>query len=248
MKRAMIVPAAGRGSRLGSKLPKLLYPVAGRPMLDHLVDLYRDVVEAWVLVLHPDFEAPVRDHVRALGLSPRIAFQPEPTGMLDAILIAGEPWRGQQPQQVWITWCDQVAVRPETVQRLAARAEAEPKPLLTFPTGLCDEPYIHFERDASGRIVRVLQRREGDAMPRRGESDSGLFCLSAAAYFESLPQWSASTATEGGAHTGERNFLPFIPWLAARGEVATFPVTHRVEQVGVNDASDLRRVEEFLRG
>jgi molybdopterin-guanine dinucleotide biosynthesis protein A len=43
--RALIIPAAGRGSRLGTSTPKALVPINGRPMLDHLADLYAPLVQ-----------------------------------------------------------------------------------------------------------------------------------------------------------------------------------------------------------
>ena len=83
-----------------------------------------------------------------------------------------------------------------------------------MPTVRKADPYIHLERDGAGRISRVLHRREGDVMPQIGESDMGLFALSAEACFHLLPQFASEVVT--GAGTGERNFLPFIPWVAQR--------------------------------
>ena len=51
-----IIPAAGAGTRLQSSTPKVLTPVNGRPMIDHLFDRYSDVVRRFVLVVHPSFE------------------------------------------------------------------------------------------------------------------------------------------------------------------------------------------------
>ena len=81
-----------------------------------------------------------------------------------------------------------------------------------MPTVMQPRPYIHLERDAEGRIIRVLHRREGDPMPEVGESDMGLFALSLATYLDRLPAYA--NQVEIGRTTGERNFLPFIPWLA----------------------------------
>ncbi|MGH9900853.1 MAG: NTP transferase domain-containing protein, partial [Pyrinomonadaceae bacterium] len=100
MKRLMIIPAAGRGSRLKSPLPKILFPVGGRPMIDHLLDLYGPLVERFVLVLHPSFAEEVRRH--CAGRPERIGYevQGSPTGMLDAILIPERRVREYQPASV----------------------------------------------------------------------------------------------------------------------------------------------------
>jgi bifunctional N-acetylglucosamine-1-phosphate-uridyltransferase/glucosamine-1-phosphate-acetyltransferase GlmU-like protein len=175
------------------------------------------------------------------------AEQPAPTGMLDAILLAGDRARKHQPRRVWITWCDQIGVHANTIAALGRLSDAHPDAPVIMPTSRQPEPYIHLQRDAAGRIVNILQRRERDAMPEVGESDMGLFSLSSEAYFDALPQFGRETTQSHG--TRERNFLPFLPWLIERGQaVLTFPSTHAMEAVGVNTPDDQRRLEAYLRG
>jgi bifunctional UDP-N-acetylglucosamine pyrophosphorylase/glucosamine-1-phosphate N-acetyltransferase len=243
-RRLLVIPAAGLGSRLGGPVPKLLVPVAGVPMIDRLERLYRDVVSGIVVVVHPSFEAALRQHVTAWPTPAECVVQERPTGMLDAIMLGTEPVRSADPDGVWVTWCDQVAVHPSTIRTLAATSIARRDAALVMPTVRQANPYIHLERSATSRIVRVLHRREGDRMPHVGESDMGLFALSRAAYLELLPKYEKEVAI--GHATGERNFLPFIPWLAARHEVVTFPSVHEQEAVGVNTLEELSLVERYL--
>ncbi len=91
----------------------------------------------------------------------------------------------------------------------------------------------------------VRQRRDGDDMPRSGESDAGLFAVRLDAFREELPRYAREAPV---ARTGEQNFLPFIPWLAARARVTTFPLTDAREAVGVNTPEDLQSMEAYLRG
>ena len=217
-------------------------------MIDHLFDRYRAVVQRFVLIVHPSFEKDVRQHVARIvpSLDIQFAEQPQPTGMLDAILLGSDAARQRPAQRVWITWCDQVGVHPNTVGTLATlsleRAEAQ----AIFPTTRQAPPYIHLDRDSQGRITAIRQRREGDTMPEEGESDMGLFSLSADAYFNLLPRFGRETTVS--ASTRERNFLPFMPWLVQRGhDVVTFPATNELEAIGVNTPDDRRRLENYLR-
>jgi hypothetical protein len=162
---------------------------------------------------------------------------------LEAILAPFALVEQWQPASVWITWCDQVAVHPRTVARLAELSAAGTAPLVV-PTVSRHAPYIHLERDPSGRIVRVRHRREGDVLPDPGESDMGLFGLSRQAYLRWLPAFAAEV--ERGARTSERNFLPFIPWLAMRASVDTFPAVDEMESVGVNTPQERAQVERYL--
>jgi bifunctional UDP-N-acetylglucosamine pyrophosphorylase/glucosamine-1-phosphate N-acetyltransferase len=244
MTRLLIVPAAGRGSRLSSTTPKLLVEVAGRPMIDHVLARYVHAVDRAIVVVSPAADDDARRHLSAAPMPVDIAIQEEPTGMLDAILVPLTAAARRRPASIWITWCDQVGISASTVARLI-EATADGLADLALPTVQGSEPYVHFVRDASGRIVRVLQRREGDEMPAVGETDGGLFALSAAAYLEHLPAFAAASGEEG-ARTGERNFTPFIPWMASRGEVRTFPLEDPMEAVGVNTPAELRQMEAWL--
>jgi bifunctional UDP-N-acetylglucosamine pyrophosphorylase/glucosamine-1-phosphate N-acetyltransferase len=246
MPRLLIIPAAGLGSRLGAHVPKVLVRVAGATMLDRLLDLYNDAVERVVIVVNPAFAEDVRHHVASRRDAARIecAEQPVPTGMLDAILLGLPAAERFKPSSVWVTWCDQVAVHPKTIERLATRTGSDAHDALVMPTVMRHHPYIHLERDASGRITRVLHRREGDAMPETGESDLGLFAMSVRTFRELLPKYAREV--EVGAGTGERNFLPFIPWLARMDTIATFPCEDPMEAVGINTPEELGMVERYL--
>jgi bifunctional UDP-N-acetylglucosamine pyrophosphorylase/glucosamine-1-phosphate N-acetyltransferase len=239
--RVLVIPAAGRGSRRGSDGPKVLAPVAGRPMLDWLLDLYLDRVDTITLVAQPAARDLIAHALRPRAPQARVALQETPTGMLDAVAIGIGATPLDPGQRVWVTWCDQIAVLPATLDRLE-REEASTA--LCFPTVVQAPPYIHFERDPADRIVRVRQRRDGDAMPVTGESDMGLFSLSADAARQQLPLFAAGASAS--ASTGERNFLPFIPWLAAMAAVRTFPASDPMEAIGVNTADERARVEAFL--
>jgi bifunctional UDP-N-acetylglucosamine pyrophosphorylase/glucosamine-1-phosphate N-acetyltransferase len=241
MERLLIVPAAGLGSRLGGSLPKLLVPVGGRAMIDRLLEMYA-AADRVAVVVHPSAIDAVRER---LGTKADVFVQRQPTGMLDAIMVARPAVEAHQPRRVTVTWCDQVGIHPATIAQLIAAAAPPHDPPLVLPTCQQRDPYIHFQRGADGAIQRVLQRREGDAMPAVGESDAGVFDLSRRAFLEWLPDYAASV--DAGSGTGERNFLPFIPWAAARGAVATFPCVDLEESIGVNTPEELARIERYLR-
>jgi bifunctional N-acetylglucosamine-1-phosphate-uridyltransferase/glucosamine-1-phosphate-acetyltransferase GlmU-like protein len=243
MERLLVIPAAGLGSRLGGTIPKLLVPVNGRPMIEHLLDLYAGIAERAAVVVHPSARAAVD---RALGKRVDLLVQQQPTGMLDAILAARPAVERYRPRRILITWCDQIGIQPATVKRLHDAAQGSAAAPLVMPTCVRPDPYIHLERDGSGRIVRVLHRREGDAMPPEGESDAGVFDLSLGAYLDHLLEYERDV--ERGSATGERNFLPFVPWLSARAIVRTVRCTDPAEAIGVNTPGELQAVEAYLRG
>jgi hypothetical protein len=137
-----------------------------------------------------------------------------------------------------------VGVLPATIEMLARIMSDEPRPSGALPLVTRRDPYIHFDRDAAGRLSGIRQRREGDAMPDVGEGDMGLFALTRRTYDVLLPEYAESVTR--GSGTGERNFVPFVPWLAQRERVATFACTDERESIGVNTPEELRLMDEWI--
>lgn len=213
-------------------------------MIDRLLALFAPVVDHAVVIAHPSFAGDVRRHLDASPIPVETLVQPLPTGMLDAIMVAEPTVRGVEPDEVWITWCDQVAIHPVTIRRLADLMTRHKDAALVMPTVSKRTPYIHLRRDDRGRIVEILHRREGDTMPDAGESDMGLFAFPRASFTELLPRYGREVAL--GSATGERNFLPFIAWANADRDVVTFPAFDEMEAFGVNTPEELRIVENYL--
>lgn len=240
-----VIAAAGKGSRLGFHLPKILFPVAGRTILDWLLDLLLPNCASVVLVLSPDGRAEVEPELerRAAGRY-RVAIQRTPTGMGDAVAIGME---AVEAPFAAVIWGDQVAIRPASLDAILRLHQGPLEPHITVPTVMRPAPYIHFERDADGRIARLLQAREGDAMPADGESDAGLFCFRSGTLRRVLAEMRGD-ADGMGARTGEFNLLPVIPYAATAGLRVLSPRLLQMEEtVGVNSAEDAARLEPYLK-
>ena len=118
-------------------------------MIDHLFHRYRAIVQSFVLVVHPSFELDVKRHVGQLApsLNVQYANQSQPTGMLDAILLATDAAKQSGAERVWITWCDQIGVHPNTVSMLNRLSQERADAAVIFPTTRQQPPYIHLDRD-----------------------------------------------------------------------------------------------------
>src|ERR1700683_4453179 len=126
-----VVAAAGKGSRLGFNRPKILFPVAGRPILEWLLDLLLPSCQTTVFVLSPDGRDEVEPELERLGPGRyRIAIQPVPTGMGDAVEIGAAQ---EVPRHTVVLWGDQVALRPASVQAVLRLHQGPLSPDLTVP-------------------------------------------------------------------------------------------------------------------
>ena len=241
-----VVPAAGRGSRLGFDKPKILYPVAGQPIIDWLLRFLLPSCSRIVFVLSPDGRAPVEHYLTGRCPADRYetVVQEVPTGMGDAVQAGLSHVR---TPFVCVVWGDQVALRSESVQACMRLQQGRLWPDMTVPTVFRNNPYIHFERDENGRIRSLLQAREGDRMPPEGESDTGFFCFRVEALQALLTELRQRPGQTGFA-TREFNLLPVVPLAAQQGRTVLTPRIMSIEEtVGINSADDARHLESYLR-
>ena len=240
----LIIPAAGLGSRLVYDGPKCLFEVAGKAMLGHVIERHQTLVDEIAVVVSPQYKLVVGNWLEEQALdNVKLFLQDSPTGMLDAIMCPAPAYEESGIYAVSICWCDQICISSATAETLAEKLSEHNSVEMVFPTIELRDPYIHMQRDRSGVITKVLHEREGDAMPAVGENDCGLFGLTGTAYFDHLNNYANKIKL--GAGTGERNFLPFIPWLARRAEVETFVAQSAMEAVGVNTREDAAKIEQF---
>ena len=241
----LVIPAAGRGTRLQSTYPKLLHPVAGRPMIDYIIRRYKPVIDRFILVINPLDESAVRSHLELKDIEFSLCFQHHPTGMLDALLQSYNDCKISKATRIWISWCDQIGISKHTVSGIISQLDAlDYNSGMVLPVVEKEQPYIHFMRNKNNKIIRVLQQREGDKMPDVGENDCGLFAMTADVFLNELKTYSETIIKGDG--TGERNFLPFIPWYHANGNIRSFRVENHLESIGVNDQSDLNTILDSL--
>jgi len=235
-----IIPAAGRGSRLGSGWPKVLYPILGRPILFWLLEALRPVCGEAVLVLSPEGRSAVEPVLRGFGVAARIVIQERPTGMADAVQLA---IADTKTSFSLVVWGDQVTLRMETIQACAALHEQRPNATLTLPTVMKPNPYIDIERDAAGRVVRVRQAREGEVDRAVGENDCGLFLFTS----NTLAEVLETSSRQRGLRTGEANLLQLLPaFERGAGSVATVRLSDPDETLGVNTAEEAEAAGRIL--
>lgn len=226
-----VIPAAGRGSRLGMSLPKLLTPLTSTQSIWSILHAkLSPLVDHIHLVLSPDGAAAFA------GLPANVTYsiQPSPTGMGDAIFRGQHVWSTYDA--ILIVWGDQVFVSTDTLAR-TIDALSKRRHQGVLPVTRMAEPYVEYlwKNDT---LAAVRQSREGDRCTPNGFSDVGTFLLSTKGL---RSQWDTylMQAPRGG-QTGEINFLPFLPFLAAHGwSISPLTVADATEARGINTKEDL---------
>jgi bifunctional N-acetylglucosamine-1-phosphate-uridyltransferase/glucosamine-1-phosphate-acetyltransferase GlmU-like protein len=239
LKVCAVIPAAGKGSRLGTDKPKILTPL-------------NDSETIWS-VLHKRL-APLVDHIH-LVLSPEGArefpmvpprvsssVQSQPIGMGDAIFGARSTW--EMYDAILIVWGDQVFVSTDTLSR-ALSALTLPAGHAVLPLTRMSHPYVEYVFDGA-KLTTVLQSREGDKTSPGGFSDVGTFLLGTRGLVAAWNDYLSNAAH--GSQTGEINFLPFLPFLSGQGWTVTpLEVADPTEARGINTPEDLAFFRDLYR-
>ena len=234
-----VIPAAGRGSRLGTDGPKILAPLTERDTI-------------WS-ILHAKL-APLVDHIHLVlspdgaegfpPLPPNVSrsIQPVPLGMGDAIFGASAVWT--RFDAVLIVWGDQVFISADTLRR-ALKALSSTTRHAVLPVTRMQQPYVEYLFEGT-KLVKVLQTREGDHTTPNGFSDVGTFLLGTAGLTEAWDRYLAQAPR--GSASGEINFLPFLPFLSAQDWTMTaLEVADATEARGINTKEDLLFFQNLYR-
>ena len=246
-KLCAIVPAAGRGTRLGAEVPKVFVPLSPHATIWNVLhDALTPLADRIVLVLSPAGRAYVEKNRAAFPAGSfektEIALQPEPRGMGDAIFGASALWH--DADDLLVVWGDQVNLSRKTLEACLALHAAPAGPQLTLPVVRQAKPYVEYVFDGN-QLTKVRQSREGDACTPNGFSDVGVFLLSGGEPL--LSEWQQyRAATASGSVTGEINFLPFLAHLSmvARWPVNRYETSDPAEAIGLNTPGELALARE----
>ena len=241
-----VIPAAGEGTRLSYNRPKVLYPILGKPILHHLVGLFQKYCNRFIVVASPKGAQEIQKELESCcnSIDFGIVIQEEPKGMAHAV------WQARNitktPHTV-VVWGDQICLRDETISTTLSYHQSNSANVLTFPTVIKKDPYIHFQRDDVGRILKVLQKRENEISMRVGETDCGFFSFSTNVLFSVLKNGLKSPVSLG-AKTKEVNLLQLFPQFEMRKfQVNTLRIAHEDETLGVNTVEEANTAESILR-
>ena len=170
MTLAVVILAAGQGTRMQSKKQKILHEVGGRPMVSHAflaADAVADLPP--VLVVAPgETEVP-----RLLGDAATYVTQPEPLGTGHATRQAADSLRGRA-DQVLVTYADMPLLRAETLAQLAERQrETGAAVVMLVGRGEPSSSFGRVLRDAAGHVTEILEVAEA----RRRDNSAELLAI-----------------------------------------------------------------------
>ncbi|WP_339829092.1 bifunctional UDP-N-acetylglucosamine diphosphorylase/glucosamine-1-phosphate N-acetyltransferase GlmU [uncultured Parvibaculum sp.] len=160
-----VILAAGKGTRMKSRLPKVLHAIAGRPMLGHVLAAVEEAgVTQSVLVLAPDMDV-VASFARSIMPKVSTVIQAAPKGTGDAVRAA-EATVGQEAGVVLVVFGDTPLVRSETLSQMIENCTPEiPVVVLGFEAAN-PAPYGRLILDEKGMLTRIVEAKDATPVER----------------------------------------------------------------------------------
>lgn len=233
----IVILAAGKGTRMRSQIPKVLHTLAGKPMVQHVLDTASG--------LQPDRTHVVIGHGaeqlrKALAENAvQFAVQAEQKGTGHAVAQALEQLGNGK---VLILYGDVPLLQRESLSELLAHVDEQHMGLLTVtladPTG-----YGRIERNDAGDAVAIVEQKDASsAQLAITECNTGIMAMTSAQLKRWLPQLSSNNAQ------GEYYLTDVIAMAAAEGiKVCTAQPDTAVEVEGVNNRAQMARLERVYQ-
>lgn len=235
----IVILAAGQGTRMRSKLPKVLHPIAGRPMVLFALDAVCGMTET-VPVLVVGHGA---DQVRTL-LGDRVVYavqQPQ-LGTGHAVLQARQALEGRC-DSVLVLYADMPLLRAETLHSLVA-AHAEQHDPVTMLTCVRDDSmgFGRVLRDSSGLVTAIVEEAHATSEQLAvKELNPGVYCFNAAWLWDHLPRLTVSPK-------GEYYLTDLVTFAVSEGHhVCGIRMADPVEAYGINTRVHLSYAESVAR-
>ncbi len=260
---AGVVLAAGLGTRMKSRLPKVLHRVCGKEMVRYPVELLRRLgAERTVVVVSPANRAEIE---RALGDQVEYVEQGSPNGTGGAVAESAKLLQnkdGKKPEHLLVLGSDSPLLEEETLRQLMAD-HLENDNYMSILSALYESPgdLGRVQRDGSGRITGIVEAASG-VPPGASPSDSsteingGVYCFNAPWLWENLPRIEPSKSGElyltslaffGSGNGGVDNSSVGSAGEANRSKISGIITPDSVQLQGVNNRVQLAQVEAAMR-
>jgi len=236
MKLGVVILAAGKGMRMRSALPKVLHPLAGRPLIRHVLDAAQALGAARICCVygHGGEQVPTAISDADCVWVEQAALLGTGHSVLQALPTLSDMDR------VLVLCGDVPLIEPETLNRLIEDSAHTPLGLLTVrlpdPRG-----YGRIVRDPAGRVARIVEHKDAsDAELAIDEVNTGILVAERAA----LAAWLAQVDNDNSQ--GEYYLTDIVGLAAAAGvEIVTVHPETVEEVAGVNDRLQLARLERY---
>ena len=228
----MIILAAGKGTRMRSNIPKILHPLAGRPMIDHVLRTANELEPKQICIVYSEQTKQLRKMYQQKNIV--WALQKEQKGTGHAVALALR--RIQRPTTALILCADTPAITAKTLRK-AAR-----KRTVSIVTTMTDQPHGYGRVIRKASVQRIVEEADATEEQKKiTEVYTGILAADA----DDLIRWQAMTKQD---NRQKEFYLPDVIEICAKegGRVSATQADHQ-ECQGINTRQQLHDMERHMQ-
>ena len=238
--RYAVILAAGKGTRMQSKLYKVLHKVCDRTMVELVLDSLSDLEMQEVITVVGHGAERVKE---VLGDRTKFVLQAEQLGTAHAVKVAKDELKDKEGTTI-VMYGDTPLIRPETINSMLGHHE-NTNAKATVLTAIADNPFAYGRiiRDVNGKLVKIVEEKDATEQEKKiKEINSGIYCFDNKLLFERLEK------VKNDNKQGEY-YLPDVLGLIREQKeiIETYLCEDFDETFGVNDRVALAYAENVMR-
>ena len=238
--RYAVILAAGKGTRMQSKLYKVLHKVCDRTMVELVLDSLSDLEMQEVITVVGHGAERVKE---VLGNRTKFVLQAEQLGTAHAVKVAKDELKDKEGTTI-VMYGDTPLIRSETINNMLDHHE-KMNAKATVLTAIADNPFAYGRiiRDVNGNLVKIVEEKDATEQERKiKEINSGIYCFDNKLLFEMLEK------VKNDNNQGEY-YLPDVLGLIREQKeiIETYLCDDFDETFGVNDRVALAYAENVMR-
>ena len=238
-KLAIVVLAAGMGTRMKSKIPKVLHRIAGRSLLAHVLHAAKDVGAERAVVVHgPDQQAIQAEAIKIIPAA-QLALQAERKGTGHAVMQA-EAALKDFSGTILVLYGDVPLITADSLRRLLEARGKNTMAVLAFEAA---NPYGYGRLITTGNKVQAIREQKDANETERSISlcNSGIIAIDAKSLWPALAKLRPANAQ------GELYLTDVVEHVNTQGGTCVFATCPEAETAGVNDRAQLAAMELQLQ-
>ncbi|WP_167577823.1 sugar phosphate nucleotidyltransferase [Ammoniphilus sp. YIM 78166] len=238
MNRFALILAAGKGTRMKSELPKVMHPIGGKPMVEHLVSKLERIGFDEIIVVVGHKGEMIKEH-----LGERVGYveQAVQLGTAHAVRQAEFMLKGKQGATLVLTG-DTPLIKKNTMERLLQVQQSSQSAGVVL-TAVQENPtgYGRILRDrATGSVMGIVEEKDATAEQKEiQEVNTGIFCFDNESLFEALPRIGQENAQ------GEYYLTDIIEAMKGK-RFDSVTLDDAKEVMGINDREQLAEAEKVF--
>ena len=240
MKKFVIVLAAGKGTRMKSKLYKVLHQVCGKSMVEYVVEAAQAIKPDKIVTIVGNGAEEVK---KVLADKSEFVLQKKQLGTGDAVLTASDELAAEKGATLVITG-DTPLFTSQTFQKLFDYHQSKGN-AATVLTAQAPNPYGYGRiiRDDQDNVLRIVEQKDATAAELKiNEINTGVFC------FDNQLLFSALKKVDNHNAQGEYYLTDVLEILRNKGQrIGAYKMPNFSESLGVNDRSALAQATKIMQ-